>query len=249
MTGASTVLNLAYPGDSDALRHAEALAAACRRAGVERLIHVSSCSVYGATPGMLVDEGSACVPRTRYERVKHAVEQLLYGQIPPACELVIVRPTAVFGPHGRNLESLARRVLLQGRLPRYVRACVMGRRCMNAVDVEGVAQALVMLASAKLGSRHEIFIISDDDYEGNDYRSIEDFFISRFSRPAYPVPVASLPAGMLRIALRAARRSNSEPYRRYSCAKLLSSGFRKPRPFRKALAEYAAWLQERVQPS
>jgi nucleoside-diphosphate-sugar epimerase len=117
---------------------------------------------------------------------------------------------------------------------------------MNAVDVEAVAQALIMLTSAKLPSGREIFIVSDDEYERNDYRFIEDFFIGRFSRPVYPIPVPSLPAGLLRIALRAGRRSNSEPQRRYSCTKLLSSGFRKPRPFLNALDEYAAWVAEQV---
>ena len=52
--------------------------AACRAAGVERLIYPSSCSVYGAVPGdRLVDEAGATAPLTDYARYKLSTERHL----------------------------------------------------------------------------------------------------------------------------------------------------------------------------
>lgn len=240
------VLNFVYGGAGDAVRLAEAIGAACARRGARRLVHVSTTDVYGGAPGQLIDESSPCDPRTDYERAKHACEGIVAAAVGEACELVILRPTAVFGPGGRNLESLALRTLRQPWPRRYLRACAMGRRRMHAVDVEHVAAAVQWAAAAPLAQRHETFIISQDDDPRNEYASLEAYFASQFGRTAYPVPPLALPDGLRRLALRLAGRSVVDPRRRYSAAKLGSAGFRGPRPFSDALAEYAAWLSSRA---
>ena len=133
---------------------------------------------------------------------------------------MLLRPTAVFGPGGRNLESLALRVLRQPWPRRYLRACVMGRRRMHAVDVDCVAAAALFAATTAMSAAVERFIVSQDDEPQNDYAALEAFFAARFGR-RYPVPPLALPAGVLAAALRLAGRSNVEPQRRYSNARLL----------------------------
>jgi nucleoside-diphosphate-sugar epimerase len=238
------VLNFVYGGAANASRIAEAVGAACARRKVRRLVHISSIDVYGMTPGALIDEGSPCRPVTDYQRAKDACEEILVAASRSAFELVILRPAAVFGPGGRNLESLARRVLREPWPRRYPRACAMGRRRMHAVDVEHVAAAAQWATTAPLSGPAERFIVAQDDEPQNDYASLEAFFARRFGRGAYPVPPIAVPTGVQRLALRLAGRSDAEPQRRYSSAKLAAQGFRAPRPFAEGLAEYADWIRQ-----
>jgi nucleoside-diphosphate-sugar epimerase len=242
------VLNFVYGGAADARRIAEAVGAACARRKVRRLVHVSSIDVYGTTPGALIDERSPCRPVSEYQRAKHECEEILAAAARSAYELVVLRPAAVFGPGGRNLETLAGRVLRQSWPKRWLRACAMGRRRMHAVDVEHVAAAVQWAAAAPLGGPVEHFIVAQDEEPQNDYASLEAFFVQRLGRPAYPLPPVSAPAGVQRLALRLAGRSDAEPQRRYSSAKLAARGFRGPRPFSEALAEYADWIRQHANP-
>jgi nucleoside-diphosphate-sugar epimerase len=243
----AVVLNFAYGGEASGERLAAALAAACARRGVRRLVHLSTCSVYGAAPGVLVDEETPCEPVAPYERTKHAVESILTRHAGPY-ELAILRPTAVFGPQGKNLETLALRVLRQPWPRRYLRACAMGARRMHAVDVECVAAAALFLVDTPMMAKVERFIVSQDDEPANNYADIEAFLARCLSAEPYPVPPIRWPAGALGLALRLAGRSNVEPRRRYSAAKLASRGFAAPRPFALALEEYAAWVESRARP-
>lgn len=231
------VLNFVYGGE----QLADALAEACARRSVRRLVHVSTCSVYGRSAGRRVDEETPCSPVTDYERTKLAVERILERRAGDY-QLAILRPTAVFGPGGRNLETLALRVLRQSWPRRYLRACAMGARRMHAVDVECVAAAALFLAAAALERPAERFIVSQDDEPANNYVALEAFFVRRFGAGRYPVPPPSLPAGVLRWALRLLGRSNVEPARCYSAAKLAQRGFAPPRGFAAGLEEYADWI-------
>jgi nucleoside-diphosphate-sugar epimerase len=241
------VLNFVYGGADDARRIAQAIGAACARRKVRRLVHISSIDVYGATPGTLIDERSPCQPETEYQRAKHACEEIVAAAARSAYELVILRPAAVFGPGGRNLESLALRTLGDAWPRRYLRACVMGRRRMHVVDVECVAAAAQWAASAPLAEAGERFIVSQDDEPQNEYAALEAFFAERFGRSRYPLPPVPLPGGLHRLALRLAGRSDAEPRRRYSGAKLAARGFAGPRPMAEALDEYAAWIRQRIE--
>ena len=51
------------------------LAAAAKRAGVQRFVFASSCSLYGAAGDQMLDEGAAFSPITAYGRTKVMVEQ------------------------------------------------------------------------------------------------------------------------------------------------------------------------------
>jgi nucleoside-diphosphate-sugar epimerase len=67
------------PGITDEINHVAtvSLAAAARRAKVRRFLFSSSCSVYGASPGALVDESAALNPVTPYGWSKiHAEDDL-----------------------------------------------------------------------------------------------------------------------------------------------------------------------------
>jgi nucleoside-diphosphate-sugar epimerase len=89
------------------------VAAACRAAGVSRLVLVSSLAVTGPTlAGRPLDESARPRPVTPYGRSKLAAEEAVRASGAP---FTIVRPPAVYGPRDRQwlrLFRLARRGLV-----------------------------------------------------------------------------------------------------------------------------------------
>ncbi len=83
-----------------------AVSEACRRAGVARLVYVSSLAVTGpATRGRPADERTPPRPITPYGRSKHAGEDAVRGSGVP---FTIVRPPLVYGPRDRQTLRLFR---------------------------------------------------------------------------------------------------------------------------------------------
>ena len=242
----ATVINLAFdrtapPADNVAA--AQVLARGCERARVARLLHLSTATVVGANRDELIDEASRCVPVTPYESTKLAIEDALRSETADT-ELVIVRPTAVFGAGGQNLVKLARETAGEGVVPRYLRACVQGRRPMNLVSVETVCAALVHLAGRPGGCECDVFIVSEDEARANNYRDVERVLMAAVGRTDYRWPPLRLPRSLATAVRALAGRSSSNPHRRYRSDKLLDTGFVKPLGFDEALRRYAAYLAQ-----
>lgn len=92
----------------------------CERAGLPRLVYVSSSSVFYRDEHQLgIHEESPIGPAfvNEYARTKHAGELLVRGY---AGEKVIVRPRAVFGPGDTVLFPRVLRAARKGRLPLLV---------------------------------------------------------------------------------------------------------------------------------
>jgi nucleoside-diphosphate-sugar epimerase len=82
---------------------------ACARAGVRRFVFVSSAGVYGYPPTLPVTETYPYAPRTAYAAGKVDAELRIkrVGRELPT-ELVVVRPSIVYGPGGRGfLDTMA----------------------------------------------------------------------------------------------------------------------------------------------
>ena len=85
---------------------AACLARAAARAGVRRLVLVSSLAVTGpSSPGRPVDESSGPAPVTEYGRSKRAGEEAVRASGVP---FTVVRPPAVYGPRDRAFLTLFR---------------------------------------------------------------------------------------------------------------------------------------------
>lgn len=79
------------------------LLGAARRAGVQRVVMVSSAAVVGRPlAGRVVDEGHPCQPQDGYQRSKWEAERLAlaFGRC-GGPEVVVVRPGALYGAGGR----------------------------------------------------------------------------------------------------------------------------------------------------
>lgn len=134
-----------------------ALAQAARRAGVRRLVFVSTIGVNGhetlATP---FSEASPAGPRTPYARSKWEAEQALRELCGDGMELVVLRFPLVYGPGAPG--NFSRLVgLVRSRLPLPLGSI---RNQRNLLYVENAADALVAAAEHPRAAG-ELFLVAD----------------------------------------------------------------------------------------
>ncbi len=121
-----------------------AVARACLRAGVRRLVHVSSIAATGpAEAGHPVHDATWPRPVTPYGRSKLAGEEAIRAT---GVEHVIVRPPVVYGPRDRQILRLF-------RLARLGVAPLMGdgSQILSVVHARDLADAIVAAAEAPAG--------------------------------------------------------------------------------------------------
>jgi nucleoside-diphosphate-sugar epimerase len=115
---------------------------AARRAGVRRLVHVSTADVYGPDHFARINEKSRLRPAHAYERLK-LMEEVWLQDAADDLEVVVLRPARIFGV---GEDWLAPRLILgvsRGRLwlpgggraaQTFVAASDVGRACLAAAD-------------------------------------------------------------------------------------------------------------------
>jgi len=131
--------------------------AASRQAGVPRAVHTSTFDVFDAEDGGTVREDRvADYPKgTPYERSKQRAEELVLGEARHGIEVVIVNPSAVYGPgpwHGAGIDRVLRDAI-RGRLP----AVTPGGMTLAFVDDVAAAH----LAAFERGRPGERYILAD----------------------------------------------------------------------------------------
>lgn len=237
-----SVVNLAYLRDAgEAANRAcvQNLLTACARAGVARLLHCSTADVAGRAPGDTVDETARCLPVTEYGRTKLAIEHDIVDFARRKFDVVILRPTAVFGIGGASLNRLASDIAGGCRWKNYLKSCLFGRRSMNLVHVGNVTAAILFLLRREERFDGEVFVVSDDDDPHNDFRDVEDFLMQALGAAAYALPRVPVPAAVLRMLLALLGRDSVNPQRRFDPGRLRRLGFSNPVSLRDGLAEYA----------
>lgn len=244
----ATLVNLVHLEGAplaEILRCFQSILDACVAMGVRRLVHCSTAVVAGRAPADRITEDTECIPGDDYEIAKLATERLLLERGERRIEVTILRPTAVFGPGGRNLMKLANDITRRPAAFNYLVSCLQGRRRMNLVHVDNVAAALSLLAEPGKPVAGKTFIISEDDSAANNYRDVERRLRSCFGLPDYPIPPLELPRGALSMALRLTGRTNINPGRVYDCSRILDMGLVKPMPFERGIAEFCGWYLAR----
>jgi nucleoside-diphosphate-sugar epimerase len=235
------IVNTAYAPSGSAAENvalAEAVADLAARTRSAGLVHISTAVVVGPHAPRLVDEDTPCRPVGDYQRTKLEIERHLAARLRDTCPLIILRPTAVFGEGGANLRKLATDLRSRPAIENYARACLFGRRPMNLVPVETVAAA-VLFAASRCADRTTVWIVSDDDAEGNDFHGVEHTIRRALPARAHPLPVVPLPRVLLSMAQRVAGRRTLPVDVRFSAARLRAAGFVAPVTFPEALARYA----------
>lgn len=243
-----TVINLAYLGGASAddnLAAAHNLADACRQANVRRLVHCSTAVVAGRTSDDMITEETRCEPGGDYELIKFKMEKLLTEKAKGHFDLVILRPTAVFGPGGENLLKLANDLSAGNRTLNYLKSCLFDRRSMNLVYIDQVVSAIVFLAGMKEILNGAVFICSDDEQPLNNYRDVERHLIRGLGCEDYWLPRIPFPKPMLSTILKFAGRTNINPSRIYHSGKLRQAGFKNIVSFEAGLASFADWYRKK----
>lgn len=242
-----TVVNLVYLNTLNKQKNLAAmdnLGKACAEAKVKRLIHCSTVNVVGRVAGNIVNEETECNPIDQYEITKLAIEKLLIEKYGDLFEIIILRPTAVFGPGGKNLLKLAQSLVQGNQVINYFKSCLFSNRRMNLVSVENVVSAIEFLVCYKKKSRKpEIFIVSDDEHPSNNYRDVELSLMHGLKNRDYMLPIVPIPFFVLRYLLKFAGRTNSNPTTVYSCQKLLEAGFEKTVSFKNSLDHFVSWYK------
>lgn len=115
------------------------------RAGVSRVVHVSTQGVHGSVRNPPGDEDSAIAPRDYYCEAKVHAERVCHEYIERGHDIVIVRPTSIYGPGDTHGWLKLFRMVEKGRF-----LMIGDGRTMNhPVYVENVVDCLQLAAAAE----------------------------------------------------------------------------------------------------
>ena len=247
ITPDSTVINLAYLSGNSLnlnLKATENIIDACLVKRAARMIHCSTAVVAGCAKDNVIHEDTACIPMTPYEKSKLEIENILIEKLKGKSELIILRPTAVFGKYGKNLIKAANDLLSMPPFITFLKASIFYKRRLNLVCIENVVSAILFLLQINDRMDGERFIVSDDDEKENNYYDAINMLASHFGHK--PVKAFYMPYRyhILRMLLIASKRSNVNAHRNYSSNKLFSLGFKKSIQFREGIRRFATWYRQ-----
>lgn len=140
--GCDAVVNLAHGDDQSTRKQTSNLVDACARAGVRRLVHVSSMAVHGPSPELpVLTERTAPIRRwgEAYSDAKAAGEAVVTAAGRRGIlETVVLRPTIVYGPYSFFVTPIVHDAR-QG----FISTVDGGRGICNAVYVDDVCEAIM----------------------------------------------------------------------------------------------------------
>lgn len=154
------------PAEASALREAnvagtERALDGLVRAGVGRIVHVSTVNVFGDTKGATVDEtyvrDEADGFLSVYDETKYRAHEIARGHIARGAPIVIVQPSGVYGPHDHSElgDTLVR--ASKGKLP----AVPFGDLALSMVHVDDVAAGIILaLEKGRIG---ESYVLSGEE--------------------------------------------------------------------------------------
>jgi nucleoside-diphosphate-sugar epimerase len=158
LKGCDCVVHAALGDAGQIVTMAEALYPAAERAGVKRIVALSSAAVHSLTPAPGTDETTPILTNQKsdYNVAKVKAEQILdaarrRGKV----ELVQLRPSIIHGPRSRLVADIASQLL-----NRTAYLIDDGRGICNAVSVDNLIDA-VRLALAKPEADGNTFLVND----------------------------------------------------------------------------------------
>jgi len=240
------VINLAFaPGLGLEVngRLVESVVSACITARVARLLHCSTAAVFGNARTREVDESTPCAPMKEYEHTKLALERRVLTAREDGIDVGILRPTAIIGPGGQSLLTLARAIQFGNPVMNFLQSSLYGRRAMHLVPVADVAAAAVHLALMPQPLNGEIYIVAADDSPDNDFRRAEQLLRDALGVPPRRIPLLPVPARLLTALLKLRGRSDTSLDRHYDSRKLRLTGFRPVVTLADAIRDFARSLR------
>ncbi|MBX3025704.1 FAD-dependent oxidoreductase [bacterium] len=179
---------------------------AARRAGVRRVVAVSSNSPFGFNPGPehVFDERAPYAPYMAYGRSKRRLEELVRAaQATGDLETVIIRPPWFYGPHQPARQTQFFRLIRAGRFP----ILGDGTQKRSMAHVDNICQGLLLAAATPAANGRAYWIADARPYAINEIvatvrRLLEDEFGLACARrqlrlPAMVATAAGLADGAL----------------------------------------------------
>lgn len=161
VAGCSTVVNLTTGSPASIRRSTRVIYEACVRARVPRLIHTSSAVVYGevATPDTHDDSRPLTEHWMPYARAKAYAERWLRQNARGGpCEVVVLRPGIIWGPHSPHTLGIAQAVAER-------RAYLVdgGRAVFNGIYIDNLVAA-ILTSHRHPGPVSGFFNVSDREH-------------------------------------------------------------------------------------
>lgn len=237
-----TVINLAF-SQQDNENHwiLDALLKTCARKRAGCFIHCSTAVVVGRSCIEIVTEDTPCEPINRYERLKMALEQKVMSAAKKGLPAIIVRPTAMVGPGGSNLASLAHSLVSGSYALNYLRACIFGDRNMHLIPAATVAEAIIYLARDSDRFSGETYILAADEDPDNRFPKLERLLTASLGLSPRRMPILPMPRLFLSIILKLYGRTDTANERTYSSAKIRATGFLNHSTISDAVASFGRW--------
>ena len=215
----------------------------CNNAKVKRLIHCSTADVIGRSKINPVYESTPCAPVTEYAKTKLNIEKAILDGCNKEFEAVVIRPTAVFGAGGQNLIKIVDAIMNGNRIINYLKSCLYYKRRMNLVYVDNVVAVFVYLIRHIKNIDGEIFNISDDQHQSNNYIDVESILKKKLNIASPNLLRLRMPAVFLSFLLISLGRDNVDPERVLSIDKLTDIGFESPVSFEEGVSLYLDWYR------
>jgi nucleoside-diphosphate-sugar epimerase len=142
-----------------------ALARKAKRAGVERFVHMSSCSVYGSSGERASREGDPTHPLTAYAQCKLMVEQDVSAMADDAFSPTFLRNATAYGASARQrFDLVVNDLAATAFVYREIRMTSDGSPWRPFVHVLDIAQAVACVLDAPRDVVHaEIFNVGSDE--------------------------------------------------------------------------------------
>ncbi len=226
-------------------------AQAALRAGVRRMVHISSIHAFKRMPhGVCIDERVPFAPDSpsgAYDRTKAEGALAVLEVVKQGLDAVIACPTGVIGPHDYLGSEMGH--LIRGFARKKLHFLVQG--AYDFVDVRDVAKGLIL--AAEKGRKGETYILSGARIEILQIKEIVQEFVGVHS------PHIVLPMGLARLVARVVgpfyRMTRAIPkFTEYSLrtvrdncdfshAKAQTELGYNPRPLRETIADALMWWQ------
>jgi nucleoside-diphosphate-sugar epimerase len=191
--------------------------AACREAGVARLVHLGSLTVLGLPrDGRVVSEETPTARPARgdfYTESKLAAEQTVreaHGR--NGLSTTVVRPGAIWGPGDPNVVPRIVRLLRRGAMP-YVGG---GRNLLGLSHVENLVRGLVLAAEAEAAAGGLYHVTDGEEITAREaLDAIADAL--GVARPRFSLPFGAVlgAAALVELVAWALRRKSPPPLSRY----------------------------------
>ena len=128
--------------------------------GVRKFVYCSTCGVHGNVENPPGDETAPIAPADYYQSTKYDGEQVVPEYVKRGLNVVILRPSAIYGPGDPDRFAMLFKRVKKGRFL----MCGDGQSLYHPVYVENLVDAFLLAAESDRGNG-EAYLIADEKYQ------------------------------------------------------------------------------------